>query len=59
MISPVDERIFAVDVVASSLRRHLGSLQSDAPLNVKAATRGWILHDRVMASPEPGIEEFV
>jgi hypothetical protein len=59
MVNPVDERIFAVDVVASSLRRHLSRLAPTALLNIKGATVGWPLSANVVAPPTPSIEDFL
>lgn len=48
-----DPLIFAVDVVANSLWRHLKTLPPDALLNDGPSVEEWILKDRIWAKNEP------
>jgi len=48
-----DPLIFAVDVVANSLWRHLSSLPSDAHLNVFESVKGWDLEHFTMIDRRP------
>ncbi|WP_156995470.1 hypothetical protein, partial [Elstera litoralis] len=43
VIDKSDPLIFAVDVIANSLLRHLKKLSSDAPLNIDKSVRDWCL----------------
>ncbi|WP_232302782.1 hypothetical protein, partial [Elstera litoralis] len=45
VIDKSDPLIFAVDVIANSLLRHLKKLSSDAPLNIDKSVRDWCLFD--------------
>jgi len=51
--------ILAVDMVANSLNRHLKDLPADAPLNIKSATTGWTLADRVLVSADVDISDIL
>ena len=53
-----DPLVFAVDVVANTLWRHLQTLPSDAPLNHGPSVEGWALVDLVWGKNEPKNWDF-
>ena len=54
-----DPLIFAVDCVANSLWRHLGTLGHLAEVNAPGSIAGWELEERVYGALEGGPQEFV
>ena len=59
IIGKSDPFILVADMVANHLWRHLTKLPPEAQLNAPSSVAGWCLEDRVWATMDDGIQEFV